>query len=164
MANQLSDYKDPLYLIVLTISVLVVIVATGPGLYAEISLGEWYMSWQKQVFDMLCHQQTNRSIHLSGVPMAVCSRCFGIYASFALTLLFIPLIPQSDFRNKWIIPLVLMAVTINVVDSVAYAFHIWENTLTSRFLTGCSIGTFAALLLGTERPKQTKELIKHGTK
>lgn len=149
---------------VLSISMVVVVIATGPGLFGDITLGEWYLSWQKQVFDLLCHQQPDRSIHLGGVPMAVCSRCFGIYGSFAVTMLILPMISQSEFRNKWMIPLVLFAVTINVVDSVAYAFHIWENTITSRFLTGCTIGTSAALLLGTDRPKQTKELIKHGTK
>ena len=65
MANEtLSSYSSPLYWMVLLISAVVVAVILGPGLYSNVSISEWYMSWQKQMFHMLCHQQLDRTIHL----------------------------------------------------------------------------------------------------
>jgi uncharacterized membrane protein len=32
---------------------------------------------------LVCHQRPERSFHLAGVPLAVCARCFGLYASAA---------------------------------------------------------------------------------
>src|ERR1043165_9302763 len=37
-----------------------------------------------RVFAALCHQIPERSFYLAGQPLAVCARCFGIYAGFAL--------------------------------------------------------------------------------
>ncbi len=31
----------------------------------------------------VCHQRPERSFHLAGVPLPVCARCFGLYASAA---------------------------------------------------------------------------------
>jgi hypothetical protein len=32
----------------------------------------------------MCHQQAERSLSMSGVPLPVCARCFGLYAGAAL--------------------------------------------------------------------------------
>ena len=32
----------------------------------------------------ICHQRPERSFHLSGVPLPVCARCFGLYVSGAI--------------------------------------------------------------------------------
>ncbi len=37
---------------------------------------------------LVCHQRPERSFHLSGVPLPVCARCFGLYASGAVGALF----------------------------------------------------------------------------
>lgn len=164
MQSDLLTYKNPLYWIVFVIGALTVFVALGPGLFGQVGFGEWFTSWQKQVFDILCHQKPERSIHIHETPMAVCSRCFGIYSSFFLTVTVIPLLKQSKWRNKWAILIVLGAITLNVVDSVAYTFQIWENTITSRFWFGSLIGFSAAYVLGTERPENPKNLVNYGTK
>ena len=165
MANEtLSSYSSPLYWMVLLISAVVVAVILGPGLYSNVSISEWYMSWQKQMFHMLCHQQLDRTIHLGEVPMAVCSRCTGIYIMFFANMLIVPLLPQTKWRNKWAIFLVFIALSFNLVDFSVNAFDVWENTLTSRFLVGSLIGISAAHLLGTEQPQQPKKRFNHGTK
>ena len=162
--DTLSSYKSSLYWMVLLISAVVVFVILGPGLYSDASLADWYMSWQKQMFEILCHQHLDRTIFIGETPMAVCSRCTGIYSMFFVIMLVVPLIPQSKWRNKWAIILVFIALSINLVDFSVNAFEIWENTLTSRFLVGGLIGISTAHLLGTDRPQQTKEIFNHGTK
>jgi len=37
---------------------------------------------------VICHQQDARSLHVSGVRMPVCARCFGLYAGAAAGALF----------------------------------------------------------------------------
>jgi len=164
MQSDLLTYKNPLYWMVFVIAALTVVIALGPGLFGQVGFGEWFTSWQKHVFAMLCHQNPDRSIHIQDTPMAVCSRCFGIYSSFFLTTTVIPLLKQSKSRNKWAIVIVIGAVTLNVVDSVAYSFQIWENTITSRFWFGSLIGFSAAYVLGTERPETPLNLVNYGTK
>ncbi len=164
MQSDLLTYKNPLYWMVFVIAALTVMIAMGPGLFGSVGVAEWFTSWQKQVFDVLCHQIPDRSIHLNATPMAVCSRCFGIYSAFFLTMIIIPLLRQSKWRNKWAIFIVIVAVTLNVVDSVAYSFEIWENSITSRFWLGSLIGFGAAFVLGTERPETPKIIVNYGTK
>jgi uncharacterized membrane protein len=162
-SDQLT-YRNPLYWFVFLIAGSAVLIAIGPGLFGITTFYEWFTSWQKQVFDLLCHQNPERSIHLNETPMAVCSRCFGIYSSFFLTIVVIPLLKQSTWRNNWAIAIVIGAITLNVVDSVAYSFQIWENSITSRFWLGSLIGFGAAFVLGTERPETLKNIVNYGTK
>jgi uncharacterized membrane protein len=158
------SYKSPLYLAVLFTSLGVLVIILGPGLYSDVSIGQWYGSWQREMFSKLCHQQIDRSFHMGHVPMVVCSRCFGIYSIFALTIIVIPYFKQTEFRSRYAISLVLITVLINVIDSMSNSIGIWENTLSSRFLAGATIGFAAALLIGTDNPKKIKELINNGTK
>jgi uncharacterized membrane protein len=158
------SYKSPIYLAVLFTSLGVLVIILGPGLYSDISIGQWYGSWQREMFSTLCHQQIDRSFHIGHVPMVVCSRCFGIYSIFALTIIVIPYIKQTEFRSRYAISLVIIAVIINVIDSMSNSMGILENTLSSRFLAGATIGFAAALLIGTDNPKKFKELINNGTK
>lgn len=164
MQSDLLTYKNPLYWMVFVIGAVTVFVALGPGLFAQVGFGEWFTSWQKQVFSMLCHQNLDRTIHIHETPMAVCSRCFGIYLSFFTTVFIMPMLKQSNWRNKWAVAIVFGAITLNVVDSVAYTFEIWENTITSRFWMGSLIGFSTAFVLGTERPGTLKNLVNYGTK
>src|SRR5215213_4160402 len=43
------------------------------------------------IFGKFCHQISERSLHLEGEKLAVCSRCTGLYFGFALSVLFYPL-------------------------------------------------------------------------
>ncbi len=44
-------------------------------------------AWVYLLFQAVCHQQTERALWFAGGPMAVCARCFGIYAGAVLALL-----------------------------------------------------------------------------
>jgi len=157
------NYKSPLYRAVLFTSLGVLVIILGPGLYSDVTIGQWYGSWQRVMFSSLCHQQIERSFYIGHVPMVVCTRCFGIYSLFAMTFIVIPYIRQTEFRNRYAISLVIITVLINLIDSMSNIIGIWENTLSSRFLAGATIGFAAAMLIGTDNPKKFKDLIRNGT-
>ena len=96
-----------------------------------------------RAFSFICHQIPERSFHVAGHPFAVCSRCTGLYAGFALAALIYPLarsLKRSDTpRRIW---LMLAAVPL-VIDFALGYFSIWENTHLSRFLTGALLSSVA---------------------
>jgi uncharacterized membrane protein len=98
-----------------------------------------------EVFGKLCHQIPERSLHLEGHKFAVCSRCTGIYAGFALSVLCYPLarsLKRVDTpRLLWL----LLAVVPITVDWSLGFFDVWANTHLSRFLTGALLGSVAAV-------------------
>ncbi len=91
-------------------------------------------------FKTLCHQLPERSFFIAGHQFAVCARCTGLYGGFALVLILFPLI-RSLHSNavpqaKW---LFLAAAPLAIDFSLTF-FGIWENTHTSRLLTGMLLG------------------------
>ena len=97
-------------------------------------------------FGILCHQRPDRSYFIAGHKLAVCSRCTGLYAGFAVTLLLYPLI--RSLRNNINPPriyLILAAITLAIDFSLTF-FGIWENTHTSRLLTGALLGKRGSVL------------------
>ena len=94
-------------------------------------------------FSVFCHQRPDRSYFIDGHQLGVCSRCTGIYAGFALTLLGYPLLRSlrttTTPARKW---LFLAALPLLIDFSLTF-FGIWENTHTSRLLTGLLLGSVA---------------------
>ena len=96
-----------------------------------------------RAFGTLCHQIPERSYFIDGHKFAVCSRCTGIYAGFAFTLLVYPLV--RSLRNTSTPPrsLLFLAALPLAIDFSLTFFGIWENTHTSRLLTGLLLGSVA---------------------
>ena len=96
-----------------------------------------------KAFSFVCHQIPERSFHVAGHQFAVCSRCTGLYAGFALAALIYPLarsLKRSDTpRRIW---LILAAVPLLIDFALGY-FSVWENTHLSRFLTGALLSSLA---------------------
>jgi uncharacterized membrane protein len=94
-------------------------------------------------FSVLCHQLPERSYFIDGHKFGVCSRCTGIYAGFAFTLLLYPLVRSlrttTTPARKWL----LMAAAPLAIDFSLTFLGIWENTHTSRLLTGLLLGSVA---------------------
>ena len=96
-----------------------------------------------RAFGIFCHQRPERSYYIEGHKLAVCSRCTGLYAGFAFTLLIYPLLrslrsaatPPRSFLFLAALPL--------VIDFGLTFLGIWENTHTSRLLTGALLGSVA---------------------
>ena len=95
-------------------------------------------------FSYICHQMPERSLHLFGHQMAVCSRCFGVYFGLLAGILVYPLWRPIDevepIPRVW---LFLSLVPISIDWSLT-VFGIWENTHPSRFLTGLILGVACA--------------------
>jgi uncharacterized membrane protein len=95
-------------------------------------------------FSYICHQLPERSLHFDGHPLAVCSRCFGVYFGLLAGLLVYPLWRRIDeiepLPRIW---LFLSLVPIGIDWSLT-AFGIWENTHFSRFITGLILGVACA--------------------
>ena len=94
-------------------------------------------------FGTICHQLPERSFFIDGHKLAVCSRCTGLYAGFLFTLLIYPLVRSlrrtSTPDRKW---LFLAALPLAIDFSLTF-FGIWENTHTTRLLTGLLLGSVA---------------------
>ena len=96
-----------------------------------------------KAFSHVCHQIPERSFHLAGHQFAVCSRCMGLYAGFALVALAYPFarsLKRTDAPGR--IWLILAAVPLAVDFALGY-FAIWENTHLSRFVTGALLSSVA---------------------
>ena len=94
-------------------------------------------------FRTLCHQLPERSYFIAGHKLAVCSRCTGLYGGFALTLLLYPLVRSLRATaipaRKWLI----LATLPLLIDFSLTFFSLWENTHTSRLVTGFLLGSAA---------------------
>ena len=97
-----------------------------------------------QAFSTFCHQLPERSFFVAGYPFAVCARCTGLYGGFTLLLILYPLVRPlrsvSVPSPKW---LFLAAAPLFIDFSLTF-LGIWENTHTSRLLTGILLGGVTA--------------------
>lgn len=91
-------------------------------------------------FSYICHQIPERSFHLAGHQMGVCSRCFGVYFGLLAGTVVYPLWRSVDstepLKRFW---LLLSMVPIGIDWSLG-AFGIWENTHLTRVVTGAILG------------------------
>src|SRR5688500_18622256 len=98
-------------------------------------------------YSYICHQLPERSLHLAGHQMAVCSRCFGVYFGLLAGIAIYPLWRRIDeiepVPRFW---LFLSLIPI-VIDWSLTMFGIWENTHVSRFLTGLILGVACATFI-----------------
>jgi uncharacterized membrane protein len=95
-------------------------------------------------FGLMCHQIGGRSFHVGGEPLAVCARCFGLYAGALAGVAAYPLarpLVRRDFPARaWLIA----AAVPTSVDFALGFFGLWQNTHASRFLTALPLGVAVA--------------------
>ena len=122
---------------------LMVILSLGGGLWgAEQSIGHW----TGLLFERICHQNPLRSFQFNGVPMAVNSRCFGIFVGLWGGWLFIPFIIKGSFKKSWKSWFLFLAVMLQIIDYTGN--HIlWENTNVTRASLGGILGIAVTLFL-----------------
>jgi uncharacterized membrane protein len=123
------------------ISTIVVLAIVSLTVLAPLTAGSQIANSIYGGFAIACHQLPERSYFIFGHKLAVCSRCTGLYFGFALTLLLYPLL--RPLRSvDWPPPvwLVLSAVPMTIDFGLTF-LGIWENTHTSRLLTGVLLGS-----------------------
>jgi uncharacterized membrane protein len=126
------------------ISVVVVLVMVSLVVVAPVAAASGHSDVARGIygaFATLCHQLPERSYFIDGHQLAVCSRCTGIYGGFAFTLLLYPLIRSLKNpvmpRPSWL----LLAALPVAIDFGVNFFGFWQNTHTSRLLTGAFLGS-----------------------
>ena len=95
-------------------------------------------------FSSICHQISDRSFHVEGEQLAVCSRCFGVYFGLAFGFAIYPLwrnITEIEPLPRFWLFLSLIPIGI---DWSLTVFGIWENNHLSRFVTGLILGVACA--------------------
>lgn len=146
-----------LYLFLLIVSLVLFLIAVGPGLFNNPSTS--YINWQFIAFELLCHQDPARSFIFNGSQMAVCARCIGIYGFFLLGVIIMPfwaLIEKLKFRYNF--RFLIGTIILNLIDVFGNLFEVWTNTNISRLFLGSLFGLSAAMLLSNEFFKKlTKE-------
>jgi uncharacterized membrane protein len=114
---------------------------------APLAVANNHPSWAATVyhaFSYVCHQLPERSFHLLGHPLAVCSRCTGLYSGFAIASLMYPLVRSLSRTEtparRWL----LLAAVPMAVDVGLDVIGVWQNTYYSRLATGLLLGSIAA--------------------
>lgn len=141
--------KRGLYIFISVVILGIIIVAMGGGIFQQNS--PYFLQWQHHLFSNFCHQDPARSLWLSDQPMAVCSRCFGIYLFFGAGWFLLPVFSilgsKLVKRQKTII---LVVITANMLDIVGNFLGFWQNTLYSRLALGGLLGLSAVMLFANE--------------
>lgn len=98
-------------------------------------------------FALVCHQESERSFQLLGFKLAVCARCFGLYAGVLLGALLYPLARPLARRDLPARAWLVAAALPTSIDFALGFFGLWENTHASRFLTASLLGVVVAFYL-----------------
>lgn len=135
-------HKVSYWLLFLGISIIVIL-SLGGGLWgADQSIGHW----TGLLFERICHQNPTRSFQFGGVPMAVNSRCFGVFVGLWSGWLAIPLIIRVTTKKDWTRLFLFLAVMLQIIDYMGN--HIfWENTNATRAILGFVLGASVAIFL-----------------
>jgi uncharacterized membrane protein len=131
-------------LLLISLAWLVAIIA-APYLLAKNHLTSSLIIYQ--CFSAICHQIPARSFHYWGYPLAVCSRCTGIYGGFLAGLLLYPLlrnIRDGRFPARWWL---IAAAIPMLIDFAGDYTKILANTFSSRVLTGLLFGSVTAFFI-----------------
>jgi uncharacterized membrane protein len=96
----------------------------------------------QHAFSLVCHQRPDRCFWIFGAPVAVCTRCLGIYIGAAIGLL---------LRTSRVVAmrLFIAAAGLNALDVVTEMARLHGNWMGARFVLGLALGTAAALLIAS---------------
>ncbi|MFO8030047.1 MAG: DUF2085 domain-containing protein [Cyclonatronaceae bacterium] len=133
--------------IVFCITLFFLVVAWSPP-FTYSTMSEWYESWQKLLFSRVCHQQIDRTFHLQGIPLAVCSRCTGIYTALFVAIAFFSYFSTLVISAKrYIVPIFALTSLALVLDGVSNLFQLWHTPDAIRLVTGVLWGLSVGMLL-----------------
>jgi uncharacterized membrane protein len=93
-------------------------------------------------FALVCHQQPERCFWIFGAPVAVCTRCLGIYLGASIGLLL-------HTSRRLAFQLLMIAAALNLLDVLTEFAGLHGNWLALRFVLGLSLGVTAALLVSS---------------
>ncbi len=98
-------------------------------------------------FHQVCHQFENRTLHLAGKPLAVCSRCAAIYFGFFAGVLAYPFLRRVSQPRVPSWKMVAAACLPMVLDVVSGMMGLHEITTTTRLITGAAFGVLMPFVI-----------------
>ncbi len=135
---------------------LLVIASMGSGI---IGVAVDYGNWQYRMFRGICHQMIERSFQINGIPMAVNTRCFGVFTGLFVSWLFIPALKNRVKNKKWPVFFLIIVVILQIGDYVAGLFSVWNSSNFSRFFMGNLLGAAIVCMIADQfsaKPKSSK--------
>ncbi len=88
----------------------------------------------------VCHQRAERSFFIFGEKMAVCARCFGIYAGFLVGTVAYALYRKLENKKMPDYKVVLLALLPLAIDGITQLLGFRESTNMLRLVTGMLFG------------------------
>ncbi len=95
-----------------------------------------------QFFSVVCHQDPARSFWIAGAPVAVCTRCLGIYLGGMAGA-------WINAPRRLILGLLTVAILVSLLDYFAEAVGMHGNEPALRFVLGGSLGTIIGALVAS---------------
>ena len=146
LANRLRSQAYWIWILALLIVVVwTLLILTAP--IAKFSGAGTVSSPLYTFFGYICHQMPERSLHVLGEQLGVCSRCFGVYLGLVVGVAVYPMwrgIDSIEPPSRFWLFLSILPIGI---DWSLTAFGIWENTQASRFGTGLILGVACATFI-----------------
>jgi len=93
------------------------------------------------VFSRICHQAPSRCFYLFGFPLAVCTRCLGIYLGFLSGIVFFPFIKgfkMAAVPPSWLFIFLTFPIA---VDTGGNFLSLWSSPDWLRFVFGLIWGS-----------------------
>ncbi|MEO6696099.1 MAG: DUF2085 domain-containing protein [Ignavibacteria bacterium] len=142
--NRSADVRNipgKVYFSIITISLLwLILIFLAPLFASSGSSLEKISSYIYLFFSKVCHQNEDRTFHIFGHMLGVCSRCIWIYAGFFIGTAVYPF--KKRLYNTEIPSLIYLfaAVIFLLLDVMLDVFGLFSNTFYSRSVTGFLIG------------------------
>ena len=96
----------------------------------------------KQIWALICHQNSSRSLNWAGNPLPLCARCLGLYLGFGLAGLFWPAVSR---RFSWWLLISALWLSLGL-EGLGHFFPILDANLV-RLVLGLGVGSGLILLL-----------------
>ena len=96
----------------------------------------------EKLFELFCHQNPERSLHLAGITLPLCARCFGLYAGFGLAGILLP-----AFSRRFAAGILVAALAFSILFwFLRFFLPVLDGNLV-RLMLGLSLGSGTVLLL-----------------
>ena len=129
------------YLLLLALAVIYDLLFTLPPILINFGINADLLY---KFFQPVCHQIDERSFHIFGYKLAVCSRCSSIYFGLTLGIASYPLFKSlNNVEIPSLIFLVIPSIALAADFSVNY-LDIAQNSFVSRSITGGVLGISTA--------------------
>jgi|GEM_PF-972313 len=111
------------------------------------SLAEEVISIFNFIGSLVCHQNLERTLQISGNYLPVCARCTGAYMGLLLGYVLLPILSKREAKGPPNLYMSLLMLLPLLVDSFGQALGFWASLNDLRLATGLLFGVASAPLM-----------------